>query len=241
MEHWIQALAVFIVLTSCSEENACLKRAGDPVTFVADANTFNKLELHNAIEVELIQHEDTLVEISTGENLKNFISLDVTDETLIIRDNNMCNWIRDYNKTSIKIYHPAISAITHLGNNRIFSSDTLYYPSLMLFSKNRSGDFDLIIRSSKIRISINDVSNVYLSGKTDELYAGIYSGDGRIEAEDLYAKNVSFFHRGTNDMLLYPTDILQGELVGIGNVIYYNEPSNISVEDNGPGQLIKHQ
>lgn len=241
MEHWIQILVPLFILAGCSEENPCLKRAGDPVTFQANTKAFNKLELHNSIEVELIQHEDTLVEISTGENLKSFISLDVSDKTLTIRDENRCNWIREYNQTSIKIFHPGISEITHLGSSRIFSSDTLYYPDLLLFSKNHSGDFHLIISNSKIRININDVSNVYLSGKTDELFAGAYSGDGRIEARELKAKNVSFFHRGTNDMLLYPLEKLQGKIAGIGNVIYYNEPSNISVEDNGPGQLIKYQ
>lgn len=241
MEHWIQVLIILFILTGCSEENACLKRTGDPVTFVADDNAFYKLELHDAIKVELIQHEDTIVEISTGENLKNFISLDITDETLTIKDNNRCNWVRGYNNTSIKIYHPAISQITHFGNNRIFSTDTLFYPVLKLLSKNHSGDFDLIVNNSKIFISINDVSNIYISGKTNELFAGVYSGDGRVEAQDLNAKHVSFFHRGTNDILLHPIDVLQGKIVGIGNVIYYNEPSNISVEDHGPGELMKHQ
>ena len=238
MEHWISFLVIILFLSSCSEDNECLKRSGDHVEYMADLPAFSKLEIHNSIEVELVQHPDTMVTITTGENLKSLISMEVAEQTLIVKDNNRCNWMRDYNKTSIKIFHPNITHIAHQGNARIFSSDTLYYPSITLYSKNKTGDFDLILSNNKIVVSINDLSNVFLSGKTKEFFAGAYSGDGRIEAQKLRAEKVSFFHRGTNDILVYPVDLLKGKLVGLGNIIFYNEPATRSVEDEGPGQLL---
>lgn len=241
MEYRISVLIfALIILIGCSEDSACLKSSGDAIFYTEAVPAFNHIELNNAIELELVQSNDTLITVSTKENLKNNITFEVVEEKLIIKDNNTCNWLREYNQTKVTIHHPNLKRLDHLGNNVIYSLDTIYYPYLTLYAKNAPGDFKLLINNIKTTISINDLNNITLSGKCNELYVGIYSGDGRINAENLIAKEVGCFQRGSNDILVYPVDLLYGKIIAYGNIIYFNEPPVIEIEDTGKGELIKN-
>lgn len=231
----IFTLSIFF---GCSEESACLRSAGDEIFYALAVPAFEKVELNDNIALELIQSDDTTISVTTKENLQSNLSFEVIDRVLVIKDNNSCNWMRDYSHTKVSISHPNLTGINHLGSNLVSSSDTLYYPSLKLYAKDAPGDFQLILNNSKTVISTDDLNNITLSGKCKELFVGIYAGDGRIDAKRLRVNKVGFFHRGSNDIMIYPIDELKGKIIGYGNVMYYNEPASIEVEDTGKGELI---
>ncbi|MGK7390480.1 MAG: head GIN domain-containing protein [Candidatus Cyclobacteriaceae bacterium M2_1C_046] len=239
MEYRLSLL--IIVLSSflgCSDESACLNTAGDNVSYMLTLPAFEKIELNDDIRVKLVQSNDTLITVTTNENLKSDLSLEVIDRMLVIKDYNSCSWIRNHTQTTVTVSHPNLSGIDHLGSNLVFSSDTLYYPNLKLYAKNAPGDFNLILNNNKTVISTDDLNNITLSGKSRELFVGIYAGDGRIDAVNLIVNRAGFFQRGSNDIMVYPVDELKGKIIGHGNVIYYNKPGLIEVEDTGNGELI---
>ena len=68
--------------------------------------------------------------------------------------------------------------------------------------------------------------------------AGPLAGAGRFEGANLIAQNVDVYHRGSNDMIVNPQQVLSGELLGTGDLISLNQPLTIEVEVLYTGQLI---
>lgn len=237
MEYRISIIILFLIVSGCTED-PCLKSSGDRISYSVDIPAFQKIELNDAIELELVYRETPGVQVTTRENLKDFLSISVVENVLVIKDHNTCNWLREYNQTKVTVFHPDITAIDHFGSGKVYSKDTLFYRDMRLYCKNAPGDFDLVINSNKVVVSVDDLNNITLSGKCNEIFIGIYAGDGRIDASNLIANTAGFFQRGSNDILFYPVDLLHGEIIGYGNVIYGNYPSVIQVKDSGRGELI---
>lgn len=233
MEHRVSFLiliAFLLTIVGC-EESPCLKGAGDEVEYEEIFAPFNIIEIHDDFEVQIIPSEDTLVRVITHENIEPHLQLEVVDRRLVMRNNNTCNFLREYNPPQVQIYHPNLRSINNLGYNKVFSTDTLPYTNLILFSKASTGDYDLLVNCETLSVNINRVNNLTLAGRTALFSFGIYAGDGRIDARHLIAEEVNFYHRGSNDALVYPVHVLRGEIAARGNVIYYNEPEEMDVFD----------
>jgi len=70
------------------------------------------------------------------------------------------------------------------------------------------------------------------------LFVGFYAGSSRFEGENLIAKNIEVYHRGSNDMIVNPIQSLTGELRGTGNLISVNTPPTVDIEQIYNGTLI---
>ena len=79
---------------------------------------------------------------------------------------------------------------------------------------------------------------MFISGTTNNLFIGFYSGDARFEGANLIAQNVEIFHRSSNDMIINPQQSLIGEIRSTGDVISLNEPPVVSVQELYTGRLI---
>ncbi|CAN0601451.1 unnamed protein product, partial [Ectocarpus sp. 12 AP-2014] len=73
---------------------------------------------------------------------------------------------------------------------------------------------------------------------TTDFNITIAAGDSRIEAENLVADNVVLNHRGTNDILTNPQVVVRGVIRGNGDVICFNRPETIEVEEIFNGRLL---
>jgi hypothetical protein len=90
-----------------------------------------------------------------------------------------------------------------------------------------------------LTVSNNNVSRFYLSGQTNTANFNFYFGDGRIEAQNLIAQNITVYHRGSNDMIVNPVLNLKGDLYSTGYLISKNHPVNSpQVTAHYNGQLI---
>ena len=100
------------------------------------------------------------------------------------------------------------------------------------------GDFKLQVNTQNLRVVGNNISSFYISGVTQKLYVGFFSGTGRFEGGDLIAQEVDVYHRGTNDILVNPQVSITGEIRSTGDVIAFNQPATISVEEFYNGRLL---
>ena len=66
----------------------------------------------------------------------------------------------------------------------------------------------------------------------------VAAGDSRTEASELQAQSVTVNHRGSNDILVNPVQSISGTIRGTGDVISYNRPETITVEELYKGELI---
>lgn len=236
-----------LVIIACDSENAgnCFQTTGGIVQEEVVVSSFDKILVNKDVELVIKEGAVHKVIIETGKNLLSDVDILVTDEELILTDNNSCNYVRDYGITKIFVTAPNITEIRSSTQYDISSDGVLTYPSLKILSEDFGapdsftvGNFRLEIDNSSFSLVFNNLSNCYISGKTNNLNVNFASGDGRFEGANLEAQHVNVNHRGTNDMIVNPQQSIKGVIRSNGDVISKNEPSIIEVDILFKGRLI---
>ena len=194
----------------------------------------------------LKQGETQKVEIETGEFLLNEVSAKVEGDRLLLRNENGCNFLRDYGLTKVFVTSPNIVEIRSSTGLPIRSDGILGYPSLQLYSESfvepeaetTDGEFDLELNAENVIIIVNGIAYFKLNGNTENLNITIAAGDSRIDAASLIADNIALNHRGTNDVQINPQQSISGVIRGTGDDISYNQPPTVDVEELYTGKLI---
>lgn len=236
------------VMISCNSENApdCLQTAGEIIREEVEVPEFDKITVFEKIALVLKQGDTQKVEVVTGENLWEEISVAVEGDRLILRNENGCNFFREYGLTTVYVTSPNITEIRSSTGLAITSDGVLSYPSLTLLSESflvpetetTDGEFDLNLNTGNLSIVVNGIAYFKLRGNTQNLNVNIAAGDSRVEAQALVSQNVSINHRGSNDILVNPQESISGVIRGYGDVISYNRPNTVDVSVIYNGKLI---
>src|SRR5210317_430288 len=242
---------IFILLVvmsfACNSEDAgdCLQTAGTITQVEVDVDPFTKITVHRRVALEIKEGPVQKVVVETGHNLQPDIQLQVLDNELIIRNNNECNFFRDYGITKVYVTVPNLTSIRNASELNITSNGVLTFPELYLRSSGEKndylavGDWHLTIKNTKVRIWSNGIANFYIHGTTDVLDVFFSDGDTRFEGQEFQAKMIIAKNVSSNDMLLYPVEEITGTIHSTGDIILYHVPPIMSVEElNDFGQLI---
>jgi len=251
---FIQKIKMFCILgglgalAACNSENApdCFQSAGDLRRLEVQLPTFTNITVFENLNLVLKQGDEQKVELESGEFLLNDISAQVEGDRLVLRNENGCNLFRDYGLSTVYVTAPNIEEVRSSTGLLISSDGALNYPNLALISESftepeaetTDGSFDLELANERVSIVVNGIAYFQLRGVTENLVITIAAGDSRIEAEDLRATNVSLNHRGTNDILTNPQGQISGVIRGYGDVISFNRPETVEVEELFEGRLI---
>ncbi len=240
-------LCVFFFF-SCNSENApdCIQETGDIVRNEIEVSEFTKITVLEKVSLILKQGDTQKVEIETGEFLMDEITAEVVDGRLLLSNDNGCNLFRDYGVTKVYVTSPNITEIRSNTGLSISSDGVLSYEDLTLYSESYTdpdmettdGEFDLEVDSESLVILTNGIAYFKLKGTSNSMNITVAAGDSRIEAENLMANSVILNHRGTNDIQVNPQESISGVIRGTGDVIGYNEPDTIEVEELYTGKLI---
>ncbi len=235
-------------LISCNGENVpdCFQNAGDLTRRTVEVSDFTTITVFENLNLVLRQGTEQIVEIESGEFLLNEISAKVESGRLILRNDNGCNFIRDYGLSTVYVTSPNISEIRSSTGLLISSDGVLDYPRITLIAESftnpetetTDGSFDLNLNVTSVSIVVNGIAYLKLGGTTEDFNITVAAGDSRIEAEDLMAQNVSLDHRGSNDVFVNPQQRIEGVIRGTGNVISVTRPPEVEVEELFNGRLI---
>jgi len=94
------------------------------------------------------------------------------------------------------------------------------------------------LASENVNVTVNGIAYFKLKGSSANLNVFIAAGDSRVEAASLLVQNVTFNHRGSNDILINPQESLRGTIRGTGDVRSYNRPDIVEVQEIYKGKLI---
>jgi len=246
MKKIIYILTVLFIFSCNSEDaNDCFQKAGNIVQEEVVVTSFEKILVNRDVALILKEGPDFEVIIETGENLLNDVTVEVVNNELRLTDNNNCNYVRDYGTTKVYVTAPNISEIRSSTQYDISSDGVLNYDNLNLFSEDFNapgsftvGDFRMQVNTQNLRVVGNNISSFYISGTTQDLYVGFFAGSGRFEGENLIAQEVDIFHRGSNDIIVNPQSVLEGELRGTGDLISLNNPATVDVAVFYTGSLL---
>lgn len=246
MKRIIFIISIFLIFACESEDfGNCFQKSGSIIQQEIIVDSFDKILVNRDIELIIKEGIKQKVVIETGVNLLNDVDVIVLDGKLVLTDNNSCNFVRDYGVTKVYITSPNITEIRSSTQYDINSDGILTYPDLYIFSDDffapdsfTVGDFNLQIDNNSFQLVFNNISNCFISGKTNNLNITFAAGTSRFEGEDLVAQNVTIWNRSSNDMLVNPQQSITGLISGPGDVISVNKPPIIEVEEVYKGRLI---
>jgi hypothetical protein len=227
-----------LIFGSCENENAnkCFQKAGDIVQIEVEVPEFEKIVVHEFIELIITQGDEQKVVVESGENLLSEISVEVIDNELVLYNYNDCNFVRPYDLTKVYVTSPSIKAIRNASEQAVSSVGVLTYPSLYLESAGNKkeflsiGDWHLTIENESVSVFGNGLAVFYLKGKTNNLNITFSDGDTRFEGENFMANHITVYQVSSNDMLVYPLESIKGTIHSTGNVISYNKPPIVAVD-----------
>ena len=241
-------ILVFMFTVSCSYENGsdCFQSSGSIVETVFSVSEFTEIQIEGGVSLVVKQGPVQKVLLETGENLLNDVYVGVEGETLIIRDGNGCNLVRDYGITRAFVTTPNINKLRNSSSYDITSDGVLSFPELLLSSNTtgaikdvrKGGDFYLSLICETLRISANGQSVFYLSGTASTAKINFTDEIPRFEGANLIIDDLQVVQRSANKMIVNPQDKISGVIYGTGDIISLNEPPIVLVEQLFTGQLI---
>lgn len=245
-----KALYLFLlvsVLVSCEKPSDCIESSGRIITKEVAVAPFKRIKVYRGIEVVITQGDAYKVEIVAGENFIDNVSVTQNGDRLIFKDDISCNWVRAYGTTKILVTTPTLEEVYSKTDRDISSNGVLTFPNLSFIAMDKdgdgesgagTGDFHLNVQNNYLYIANNNVSRYYLNGTTENALFRFYFGDGRILAENFIAQHIEVYHRGSNDMIVYPVQSLTGVMNSTGNVVLAHVPPVVDVEELYQGAVI---
>lgn len=243
MRKIVAIIALFLLFSACEDPGDCVKSTGKMVTKEIPVTAFDRITVRRGIALVITQSDAFSVTVKSGENLIDDIEVKVVNGVLSLTDNTSCNWVRDYGQTTVYVATPTLVEINSKTEQNVTATNVLTYPELKLSSLDLSdgagtGDFYLEIDNNILEINTNNVSAFFISGKTTNLVAGFYEGNGIFKGQDLIAQTVYVFHRGSNDLYVHPVQSIAGDIFSTGNVYCSPQPPEVSVTRHYKGRLI---
>ena len=232
---------IYFAMLACNSENAfdCIKKTGPVVMDVVPVADFDKISLHDNINLILVSGNDMMVQIEAGKNLISKISFYVSDNTLIIENLNTCNWVRDYKAINVYVTNPSLVEVHMHGYGSVISKDTLHTGYLSIISTDSPGDVNLVIEGDALYIVSNNLANFTIAGSLDFLKVGFYFNDSKFFGKNLQVNKIEIDHNGINTIMVSPSDQLMGIIGNTGNVEIYTDPPVIDLKYLGSGRLIR--
>lgn len=242
-------LALFVTFASCDKPGDCVKSAGATASknYEYDGPGFHTIIVNKGIALVITEGENYKVEVRTGENLVNDITVNVSEGVLTLEDQTTCNWVRDYGQTVVYVTAPNLTDIYAKTELNITSNGTLHYPDLRVVSMDSydsyngtgTGDFFLNIDNESLTVENNNVSRFYVTGQTQDLKLYFYESGGIFYGQEFSAQDIYLYHRGSNDLYVRPIGSITGEIFNIGNVYSVTHPpdQNVNVVEHYQGKL----
>lgn len=238
---------ILFLIVGCapSELDDCFKRSGSTITKNFEMPPFSKVRFENDVILNIQQGSTQRVEVTSGSRLFENITVVVEGQTLVIKDENSCNLVRDYEITEVLITTDTLTEIRNSSAYEVRSVGVLSFPSLALLSDSsggvegsrKSGDFYLNLDCKEIRVQANGQSVFYMEGKVENAVISFADEFPRFEGAELAIDTLTVFHRGANKMIVRPKNVIQGRIVGVGDVIAVERPPTVNVTEEFTGRL----
>ncbi len=230
-----------LVLMACSKDKSgvCFAGTGSAITQTRALENYGSIEVHGNIDIEFYPNSGKFgADITGGENLLQGCVTEVKDGVLQIRNDNKCNWLRDYRKrVLLKVYGKEIKQLDFYGGGKFTFKDTLVTNVFTFLGLECSGDVEILLNTNDAYIKLNTgTTDVQLRGRSTEMYYYNLT-PGYIFGRELATERAYVAQKGYGDLYINPSQKLRGEITKTGNVYY---PGNIEtdVEITGSGRLL---
>lgn len=218
-----------VLATSCGISEDCFKGNGNQVIQLFPLENFTKIKVYDGVGLVIKEGTNYEVKVITSNNILDNLEVKLQGNMLVVKDNSTCNIARDYGLTTVYVTAPNITEIHSKTDQDIRSDGVLNYSDLKLISIDLSdgagtGDFRLSLNTINLYVESNNVSNFYLTGQSQNLHVFFSWGNGIFYGENLIVNIITIYHRGSNNIFLFPINSIEGNIYATGNVVLKNNP-----------------
>lgn len=236
------SMCCILLFSTCQKDHVfdCFTSTGKTITQYRNAGLFTNIELRNSIDLILYPDTTPFIQVTAGEHLVDGIITELEGNTLYIRNENKCNWVRSFeNEYTVKIGMRNPEHISYYGSGEIRCQDTIRTPEFTFESWNGSGSIFLLL-SCDVSHLINNVgrNDIHASGKSGVSFVYVHD-TALLDARNLETGYTYIRNSSTGDCNVYVTKELSAEIQYTGNIYYRGAPYFIDEQRSGEGQLIK--
>ncbi|GAB5419022.1 MAG: hypothetical protein Crog4KO_32740 [Crocinitomicaceae bacterium] len=240
---YLFVIVILVGLIGCkkAEDRRCLKGAGEVTERIVPVGAFGEVFIGPNVSVVLVQDGTNEIHIIGGKNLVNFISTDITDNKLVITNENRCNFLRSYKQEiTVEIHYTGLYKIEFEGTKPLSCESPILGNNLTVITRDGAGHVDLDVAYNNITYVVtNGWGNFDLSGSTNTLILDIRS-NGFGSTYDLSIGSQLNVTSTTAGLLKVNTDNADCtfDLQSVGDLWYIGTPLNLDVTSSGDGEVI---
>jgi hypothetical protein len=234
---------LLLALPSCKkpEDRACWKSAGDEDSAVVVLPNFSKLRITEHLICILVPDTVNKMVVRGGKNLLSFISAEVVDGFLEIKNENKCSFLRSYDKkVTVEIHLNQLEALEFEGTEPLTCSDTLHVDWFTLLIRDGAGPVTLWLNAQQISATLtHGYGDFTLCGVTNTANFNVRS-NGYCNTYGLSVlQSIVAISRTQGDLRIRANGCsLSAQTENDGNIYYKGLPSSISFNKYGGGELI---
>ncbi len=236
-------LLVLLTFSTCKRENMCdcIKGTGKRISQTRDLASFSSLLMKDNMDVYFTQSLDGSFEVvvEAGKQLVDLVKTKVDTGLLTITNNNVCNWMRSYEKGKIKVFikAPQLLKIINDGSGNFYSENTIHQKVIDYYIRNY-GNINLQLQCDVANGHFHGAGDANVSGSAKE-HTIHCTGQSFVLAHELQTVYTWIYHNSSGTIRVKVSDKLIANLYNIGNAHYSGNPTIIEHYSYGKGQLIQ--
>ena len=241
MKYLIPILVVLLLGCKKTEDRSCFKSVGGLTTKEIALEHFDKLYMGPHLKYVLVQDTVEKVILHGGKNLLNFIETSIEDGQLSVRNNNSCNFLRDYSKVvTVEIHVKKIINILFEGTHEVVCPKTLNTDYLVLVIRDGAGEVNLDINAYELWTTVtHGWGNFTFTGDVNYLNLNVKS-NGFGDAYSLNVNDSMHVISNTTEVLKVRPDgcSIAAQTFTSGDIWYIGSPTSVDFNAYGTGELI---
>ena len=192
----------------------------------------------------LYLHQDTLnkIRVSAKPHLLNSLKFSNKNNTLSFRSTANFNWLKPKSRPDVHLYFKNIKYFDIEAPLNITSVDTLNISYLRFDYDGRKGKIDINLKGGRLHFtnSVTGATTFKFSGNINRFTCSI-RGISEINAKNLKITKANITQRSLLPSFINVKESLKAEIKSRGNIYYYGNPEQISVDSvdkKSTGKLI---
>lgn len=207
---------------------------GHVIEETRNIRNFDELKVSSGIDVFITQGDDVSLRLEADENLMEHIKTEVIDGKLkIFTDVN----IRMAKSKKVYLSYEELESIHVSSAGDVKGKNTLHTKNLEL-KLSSAGDIRLDVIADEIEVHISSSGNATLSGKTENLKAGLGSA-GDLNAFELKAAKADVSASSSGDARIWVTDEARFKCSSAGDIVYRGNPEILESNTSSGGDIRK--
>ena len=235
-------ITLILLLAACQKFNPgdCFKNSGPVSEETREVSAFTYLHMNNNVDVFLTYDPTYSITVRAGKNVIPGIKTTISGKTLTISNENTCNWVRSFEKPiEVHISTPRLDSIIYQASGNLISTNQFVADSIKLDVLEGAGSINLWIKTVRSRLNLHyGTADLTVRGFSHISY--LYSGGyGPADLSELNTVFTYMTSNSTNNCYVKSSLDLEVKIHNVGDVYYFGNPPNVSLEGTGTGKLYK--